>query len=118
MIASSCSPISSRSLSRTAEVREDLTPGQVLAEIGGEPKDIEEIEGRFLGLMLFTAAGLEQLAKRLGALPPEERRVADFTRLLSSLIEAGVRVDTAANILPWMEVDSAKDLGIALRIPS
>lgn len=93
-----------------------LGPGQVLAEIGGKPTDIEAIDGQFMGLMLLTGQGLKQLAGRFCATPDELRRKLDFTKLLSGLLADDARIDTAANLLPWMEVDSAKDLKIAQRM--
>lgn len=93
-----------------------LGPGQVLTEIGAKPTDIEAVDGQFMGLMLFTPAGLATLARRYRAGDPAEQKRMDFTRLLSELIAAGARIDTAANVLPWMEVDSAKDLKLAQRM--
>jgi len=90
-----------------------LGPGQVLAEIGRKPHDIDEVEGQFMGLMLMTAAGLKRLTRAVCELGAVETRHADFTGILSRLIAQGVRIDTAANLLPWMEVDSRRDLEIA-----
>jgi choline kinase len=87
-----------------------LGPGQVLTEIGGSPTDIEAIDGQFMGLMLFTAAGLT----RTGAGPAGSK--LDFTSRLRSLLAQGLRIDTAANLLPWMEIDSPKDLRLARRM--
>ncbi|USQ95291.1 NTP transferase domain-containing protein [Caulobacter sp. RL271] len=93
-----------------------LGPGQVLTEIGGKPTDIEELDGQFMGLMLLTPEGLTKLAERYRAAPAPERQRLDFTRLLSTLIAEGARIDTAANLLPWMEVDRAKDLAVARKM--
>lgn len=90
-----------------------LGPGQVLTEIGGRPRDIEEVEGQFIGLMLLNPSGLNLLAHRFTAASPDVRRNIDFTSLLALLIGSGVRVDTAANLQPWMEIDSTRDLRIA-----
>lgn len=90
-----------------------LGPGQVLTEIGGKPKDIEEMDGQFMGLMLFSANGFEQLARRFREVSLPTRAKLDFTALLAALLGDGVRIDTAANLLPWIEIDSAKDLRIA-----
>ncbi len=90
-----------------------LGPGQVLTEIGGKPTDIEELDGQFMGLMLLTLSGLEQFAQHFRAKSPAARAKLDFTALLAALLVDGARIDTAANALPWMEIDSAKDLKIA-----
>ncbi|MFC5343368.1 NTP transferase domain-containing protein (plasmid) [Brevundimonas staleyi] len=93
-----------------------LGPGQVLTEIGATPTDIEALDGQFMGLILLTPAGLDQLASAYHAAPEVEQRRLDFTRLLSGLIARGIRVDTAANLMPWMEVDGARDLKLSQRM--
>ena len=90
-----------------------LAPGQVLAEIGGKPRDIDVVEGQFMGLMLMTPNGLGDFRDAFRALPRSARRSADFTAMLSCLVARGVRIDTAANLLPWIEIDSGKDLKVA-----
>jgi choline kinase len=90
-----------------------LGPGQTLAEVGGRPTDIEVIDGQFMGLMLFTSAGLETLAQRFRAADETVQHRLDFTKLLAALIAEGERVDTAANLLPWIEVDGPTDLRLA-----
>ncbi len=90
-----------------------LGPGQVLTEIGGKPTDIEALDGQFMGVMLLTPTGLEQFAQRFRNAHPSARTKLDVTALLSALLGGGVRIDTAANALPWIEIDSTKDLKIA-----
>ncbi|PJG47202.1 hypothetical protein CAF53_02320 [Sphingobium sp. LB126] len=90
-----------------------LGPGQVLTEIGGKPTDVEELDGQFMGLMLLTPAGLDLLGQCSRDVSHATPAKFDFTALLAALLSAGARIDTAANALPWMEVDSAKDLRIA-----
>jgi choline kinase len=92
-----------------------LGPGQVLVEIGGRPHDIDALDGQFMGLMLFTPEGLAQLADRYKTVAAD-RRAPDFTALLAEIVAAGGRVDTAANLAPWMELDSAKDLRLARKM--
>lgn len=91
-----------------------LGPGQVLAEIGGKPTNIEELDGQFMGLMLLAPMGLQLLTRRFQAEPMERRRKLDFTALLGLLVRAGTRIDTAVNLLPWMEIDSVRDLRLAI----
>jgi choline kinase len=90
-----------------------LAPGQILAEIGGRPRHIDDLEGQFMGLMLFTPRGLARLCSAMSRLSPQSPRRPDFTHLLSSLVARGERIDTAANGEPWMEIDSACDLRLA-----
>lgn len=90
-----------------------LGPGQVLTEIGGKPADIEELDGQFMGLMLLTPIGLERFAECFHNASPSTRTKLDFTAVLAELLGGGVRIDTAANALPWIEIDSVKDLKIA-----
>ena len=90
-----------------------LGPGQVLTEIGGKPTDIEELDGQFMGLMLLTPTGLDQMAQHVRATSAAAQAKLDFTALLAALLADGARIHTAANALPWIEIDSAKDLRIA-----
>lgn len=90
-----------------------LGPGQRLDAIGGTPTDIEALDGQFMGLMLFTPAGLDRIDQAFRAASEAERPRLDFTALLARLIAEGVRIETAANLMPWMEIDSAKDLKLA-----
>lgn len=90
-----------------------LGPGQVLTEIGGKPTNIEELDGQFMGLMLLTPAGLTQLVRQFLSTDEHARKRLDFTKLISLLVNTGTRVDTAANQLSWIEIDSPKDLMIA-----
>lgn len=95
-----------------------LGPGQVLVEIGGKPTDIEDLDGQFMGLMLLTHAGLARLSRHFLAADPLTRKKLDFTYILSQLVRAGCRIDTAANLLPWIEVDSRSDLKLAAKMCS
>lgn len=89
-----------------------IGPGQVLTEIGGKPRHIDELDGQFMGVMLLTPSGMDVLASRYSTAPADARKSIDFTSLIGLLIASGVRVDTAANPLPWCEVDSIRDLRI------
>lgn len=90
-----------------------LGPGQVLVEIGDKPIDIDDLDGQFMGLVLLTSAGLKELSQSFLAAGAIHRKKLDFTSLLGLLVGAGVRIDTAANLLPWTEIDSLNDLKIA-----
>lgn len=89
--------------------------GSIL-EIGQRPESLEEIEGQYMGLMKFTAAGLTSLKTvfqaacatgQLRGKPPEK---AYMTDLLQALIDDGVRVEAVQVRGPWVEVDTVEDL--------
>jgi choline kinase len=81
-----------------------------LAEIGGRPSSIEEIEGQYMGLLRFTPAGWGELWRiKSGALNHDSDAI-HMTAILQQVIEAG-RVNIAA--VPyreeWGEFDSIGD---------
>ena len=89
--------------------------GSIL-EIGQRPESLEEIEGQYMGLMKFSAAGLTSLKAvfqaaramdQLRGKPPEK---AYMTDLLQALIDDGVRVEAVHVRGPWVEIDTVNDL--------
>ena len=95
--------------------------GSIL-EIGQRPESLEEIEGQYMGLMKFTAAGLASLkavfqaaraTAQLRGKPPEK---AYMTDLLQALIDDGVRVEAVLVKEAWVEVDTVQDLRVKVTL--
>lgn len=86
--------------------------GEHLAEIGGKPVTIEEIEGQFMGLLKFTPAGWASIRRYLDTLAPETLDKLDSTSLLKDLLRAGTSVHAVPVTTPWAEVDGEHDLRI------
>lgn len=84
-----------------------------LTEIGQRAKQIEEIQGQYMGLLRFTPASWKKVEVLRAGQEPAVRDKLDMTGMLQRLI-VGHRV--AIRALPytgeWGEVDSAEDLAI------
>ena len=87
-----------------------LTADSNLAEIGGRPGSIDEVEGQYMGLLRFTPRGWGESWRANRAAPQHDSDQIHMTALLQQVIDAG-RVNIAA--VPyrdeWGEFDSARD---------
>lgn len=96
----------------TLKLAED---GRIL-EIGQKPKSLAEIEGQYMGLMKFSAQGVQLLkktfhdAKVLGSLRGKPLEKAYMTDLLQAMIDSGHRLDAVPVNGGWVEVDTVEDL--------
>jgi choline kinase len=87
-----------------------------IIELGQKPKSLAEIEGQYMGLMKFSAAGIEILkrvfhdAKRSGNLRGKRPEKAYMTDLLQATIDAGHRLQSVPVNGGWVEVDTVGDL--------
>jgi len=89
--------------------------GEIL-EIGGKPNNIHEIEGQYMGLMKFSAIGVNQIkevfeksrkSRELLGKPIEN---AYMTDLLQATIRDGYKVQSVPISGQWVEVDTVDDL--------
>lgn len=83
--------------------------GQVV-EIGARPDSMDEVEGQFMGLLKFTAAGWRTIRAHLDRLGQAATDRLDMTGLLRRLIADGHRVGGVPVDGGWVEVDSESDL--------
>jgi len=90
-----------------------------LAEIGGRPQDLNEIQGQYIGLMKFNQNGLVALRRHyhkaqvqpdLLSRGPEQ---AYMTDILQSLINHGTVVSAVTVQGQWAEIDTLADIPIA-----
>jgi choline kinase len=98
-----------------AETLKLAVDGRIL-EIGQKPQSLAEIEGQYMGLMKFSAKGLQLLkntfhdAKLAGVLRGKSLEKAYMTDLLQAMIDLDIRLDAVAIHGGWVEVDTVTDL--------
>ena len=91
-----------------------------LLEIGQKPTSLAQIEGQYMGLMKYSAAGAATLraayhaARARGSLRGKPVEKAYMTDLLQSLIDDGVRLQAVTVRGDWVEVDTVGDLNLAI----
>lgn len=90
-----------------------LTPEHTLAEIGNEPKNVDEVQGQYMGLLRFTPGGWAEVLRIQTGLTPEQCDKMHMTGTLQRLIDKGCIPITAVPYTgEWGEVDSAEDLAM------
>lgn len=88
-----------------------LRQGHTLAEIGKKPSSVEEVQGQYMGLLLFTPKGWAEVLRVLSGLPKEQFDKIHMTGTLQKVIEAGqIAIAAVPYTGKWGEVDSAEDL--------
>lgn len=98
-----------------AETLKLAADGRIL-EIGQKPGSLGEIEGQYMGLMKFSAAGCKLLkkvfydAKMVGKLRGKPVENAYMTDLLQAVIDLGFRVEAVPVHGGWVEVDTVSDM--------
>jgi L-glutamine-phosphate cytidylyltransferase len=85
-----------------------LNPDGAIIELGKKPNSINEIEAQYMGLMKFTAKGINQLKSVYNDLADKENSY--MTDLLQSAIDKGIRVQSVPISGEWFEVDTVEDL--------
>jgi choline kinase len=89
-----------------------IAPGEIVTEIGGRPRSLDEITGQYLGLFKLEPAGWRVMSAVLSE--AHRRRVRlDMTAVLSRLISEGQEVRGVPVSGPWYEFDSTRDIAIA-----
>lgn len=87
-----------------------------ILEIGGTPSSLDEIEGQYIGLMKFSAKGVELLkttfwnCQKSNNICGKSIQSAYMTDLLQQLIFNGVSVSAVSVSGGWIEVDHPGDL--------
>lgn len=93
-----------------------LAPDRRILEIGQKPKSLPEIEGQYMGLMKFSAKGLQLLKKTFhdgksaGTLRGKPLEKAYMTDLLQAMVDLDYRLDAVLVHGGWVEVDTVSDL--------
>lgn len=86
---------------------------QKLADIGGKPKSIEEIQGQYMGLLRFTPEGWKEINSIRATMTNEERDRMHMTGALKLVIGAGnIAIAAVPYTHAWGEIDTESDLEI------
>ncbi|MBL1320398.1 MAG: phosphocholine cytidylyltransferase family protein [Methylophaga sp.] len=88
-----------------------LNPDKTLAEIGNKPTSVDEVEGQYMGLLLFSPEGWGEVLRIRNSLEPKESDSMHMTGTLQKVINAArLEINTVACDLTWGEIDSEEDL--------
>jgi choline kinase len=88
-----------------------LTPESYLAEIGGKPNLVEEVQGQYMGLLRFTPEGWGEIMRIRDGLTVEQSEGMHMTGTLQKVIEAGrITVAAVPYFGEWAEIDTQNDL--------
>ncbi len=88
-----------------------LNPDHSLAEIGNKPKNLEEVQGQYMGLLRFTPEGWDEVLRIRAALTSTQCDKMHMTGTLQRVIDAkNIPVFAISYDGEWGEVDSADDL--------
>jgi choline kinase len=88
-----------------------LNSDGTVAEIGGTPSTLAEIQGQYMGLLRYTPEGWRRASGVWRALPPVVADKTHMTGLLQRVIDAAaVPVRAVAYTGTWGEFDSPADL--------
>lgn len=90
-----------------------LAPNSDVAEIGGQPKSIAEVEGQYMGLVRLTPEGWEEVNRVRCGLEKKERDNLHMTYILQKVIEAKrVPVKAIPYLGEWGEFDNLTDFSV------
>jgi choline kinase len=81
----------------------------VLKTIGGKTHDLSDIQGQYMGLVLFRPAGWNLAEQKLSSLGPAADKL-DMTSLLRALLTDGAEIRTVPVAGKWCEADNQDDL--------
>lgn len=91
-----------------------------ITEIGKKPLSMADIQAQYIGLMKFSAAGLEKLrqqfqaAQQAGSMCGKPVEKAYMTDLIQALIDSGSSVVAVPVDGQWVEVDSVSDMELPI----
>ena len=83
-----------------------------LLEIGEKPRKKEEIEGQYMGLLLFTPKGFEAVKKTMKRPLKKTVEKLDMTTLLNALLEDKEEIIALPIDSLWLECDTEQDIKV------
>ena len=84
-----------------------------LAEIGRKVDSVELIEGQYMGLTKFSAAGWATFADTVNMFPTASSATLQMTAVLQRIVELNfIPIEAVAYTGAWGEIDSASDLDL------
>ena len=84
----------------------------IVIEIGDKAKNINDIEGQFMGLIKISPKGWSLISDYLKRFSKVHIDGMDMTMLLKGLIKSNIKVHAVPIDDKWLEVDSESDLKI------
>ncbi len=84
----------------------------LVAEIGGRPHTLDEVQGQYMGLLRFSPEGMEKVFRYVGMLPPDRADKLDMTSLLRGLLATGSPIAAVPVRGGWCECDTSGDIAL------
>ncbi|EKD54679.1 MAG: nucleotidyl transferase [uncultured bacterium] len=88
----------------------------ILIDVGGKAKGLDEIQGQYMGLLKFTVDGWQKTKKFLQELSSGITDKMDMTALLKLMLKNNFKITVAAINSPWCEVDNINDYQLCQKI--
>jgi choline kinase len=93
---------------------------KLVIKIGGKAKNLNDIDGQYMGILLFRKQVLKSILLLLNSLELDRSELslemASMTDFINFLISKGFEVGFEENEDPWIEIDNPKDLTIYEKI--
>ena len=86
--------------------------GGRLAEIGGKPDSVSEIDGQYMGLLSFTPRGWAVVEQAVKLPMNKSVEKLDMTSLLQHLINQGHGISAIPTDKLWLECDNLEDIRV------
>jgi L-glutamine-phosphate cytidylyltransferase len=82
-----------------------------ITEIGMKPKNLDNIQGQYIGLMKFSKKGIKQLRKVVGNYKKNTLKFekAFMTDILQVMISKGYKLNSVPIYGDWIEIDTVED---------
>ena len=81
-----------------------------LIEIGNKPRNINDIEAQYMGLLKLTENGWNIIYKIFQSLTDKEKDEFDMTRMLNLLLSKGIKIKVVFVEGGWCESDQYSDI--------
>lgn len=83
-----------------------------LVEIGRKPLRKEDVQGQYMGLLLFTPSGWEKIRQAVKLPMPKSLAKLDMTTLLQHLLTLGHEIEAIRTDDLWLECDNQNDIEV------
>ena len=83
-----------------------------LIEIGQKTKNLEDIQGQYMGLLKFSPNGWEKIKNTMKKNLPRPIEKMDMTSLLNHALKNKISIKTVPYDELWLEVDNQNDLAL------
>jgi choline kinase len=90
--------------------------GEELLEIGLKPRDINEVQGQYMGIIRFEPTAWRKVEEAIKLPMPKPVEKLDMTTLLQHMLSLGQRIDVFPTDELWLECDTASDVELYERL--